>query len=476
MTARTPRGLLTAELGRTNPWWSDPVWPARDPQLIVAKSAPYTYAPAVLADIASPNLYTLRGPRRVGKSTVLKQTIARLCADIDPRRVIHVAADTLRNARDLTTSLQAARAMFPDVDGARYVFVDEVTSVVDWHTGMKWLRDNTALSADCIVVSGSSSADVAAGTESLAGRRGPATGTDRLLLPMAFPEFVRAAGYRLPEPARLSLGDLHGAAGWSAVQQAAVHAATLSEAFDAYLAIGGFPRAVADFRTTGRISPGFLRDLWDVIRSDLRRLGVTRPETCLRLIERLTTAMCSPVSFRKLGEELGADQRTVASWVETLAESYLAIILFRETDGVPDVARQRKVYLTDPALAALLETLASDAEKVRTGQHAQMVVAAALFRATNGNEVDRFRDPDRLFHFTSRQGSEIDFLVIPERIVVASKYVDTVDRRDGRAMLDNFGGGLVVTRTAIELDGPLTFVPASIFCWLLEQSRASQAV
>jgi predicted AAA+ superfamily ATPase len=467
--ARTSRGLLTADLGRTNPWWGDPGWAARDPQLRAAAAAPFAYEPAVLADVAPPNLYTLRGPRRAGKSTVLKQTIARLCREVDPRRIVHVAADLLRHARDLTTILQAARALFPDVAEPRYVFVDEVSTVQEWHLALKWLRDNTALASDCVVMSGSSAADVAAGTESLAGRRGPAVGTDRLLLPMAFPEFVRCAGYPLPAPPRVPLADFRAEAGRAAGRDALVHLGALVDAFEAYLAVGGFPQAVADFRRGGQVSPGFLRDLWDVVQSDLRRAGVSRPEVCLRLLGRLLHGTCAPVSFRKLGEELGIDQRTAAAWTDALADAYLAVVLFKEAAGVPDVNSQRKVYLADPALALLPEALAPGAPPAEPGQLAQTVLTLALFRATNGNAVDRFRQPQRLFYHTTRRHTEIDFLVLPERMAAESKYVDTVDRRDGRAMVENLGGGLLLTRTAAEIEAGLTFVPAPIFCWLLEQ-------
>lgn len=56
-----------------NPWWRlttmghDPVaWAATDPALAGAAAVGIDYDPDVLADVAPPGLWVLRGPRRVG--------------------------------------------------------------------------------------------------------------------------------------------------------------------------------------------------------------------------------------------------------------------------------------------------------------------------------------------------------------------------------------------------------------------------
>ena len=96
MPPRAQRSTLLQELTRINPWWTNPQWEAQDQQLAAAARAPFTLRPAVLDDITPPNLYTLRGPRRVGKSTVLKQAVARLIATgVDPRRICFFAVDSL---------------------------------------------------------------------------------------------------------------------------------------------------------------------------------------------------------------------------------------------------------------------------------------------------------------------------------------------------------------------------------------------
>jgi predicted AAA+ superfamily ATPase len=439
--------------------------------LVAAARAPFERRPAILDDIAAPNLYTLRGPRRTGKSTVLKQTIARLCRDgVDPRRICFFAADALSTFNDLINLFQAALQLFPDLgDTPRYFLIDEVTVVPEWQRGMKWLRDNTPLANHCVVATGSSARDVGAGTAYLAGRRGPDVGLDRLLLPLSFPEFVRCAGYALPDPTPLPFGAFYSDEGRAACQEALVHMGTLADAFESYLQVGGFPQAVADFRRTAQVSGGFLRDLWDVIRADLRAAGVGRPEQMLRLIERLSASLTGPINLRNLGQDLDVVHSTVGLWLNALADSYLILLLFQEGGGMPDPRKQRKAYPVDPLVAYLPARLSSGAETPDVSRLAEAVLAAALFRAVEGDAIDRFGRPERLYFFRTANGTEVDFVVPPDPRAAESKYVDTASKRAAAAMVANFGGGLVLTRSAVDISPGVTILPAALFCWLLEQ-------
>lgn len=469
---RAQRGPLIQELTRANPWWTNPGWQAADPHLLAAARAPFELRPAVLDTIAPPNLYTLRGPRRVGKSTLLKQTINRLCrASVDPHRICYFAADALSTFTDLINLFQAARLLFPDLgETPRYVLVDEITSIPEWQRGMKWLRDNTATAGDCVVVTGSSARDIAAGSAYLAGRRGPDVGLDRLLLPLAFPGFTRCAGYSLPDPPRLPFEAFYQDDGRAACQDALVYSGTLVDAFETYLLVGGFPQAVADFRRSAQVSDGFVRDLWDVAVADLRRIGLSRPEQGLRLLERISASLTGPVVLRALGEELDVSHPTVGAWLRALADAYLVLQLFQERGGVPDPRRQRKVYPIDPLIARLPARRSPGAFEPDASRLAEAALASAIFRAVEGDAVDppQAGRPERLFFYRNGSGAEVDFVVPPVPRAAESKYVDSVSARDARAMHARFGGGLLLTRGAIDLRPGLTTIPAAVFTWLLD--------
>ncbi len=469
MATRVRRGSLLEEISRLNPWWGNANWANEDPQLEAVRAAPYAFVPDVLTDVSPPNLYTLRGPRRVGKSTVLKQTIQRLIrTGTDARRICYIVGDSLEDYRDLINTVQAVRTLFPDLaDAARYFFVDEVTAVRDWQRGIKWLRDNTGLAGDCLVATGSSASDVAKGTVYLAGRRGEADKLDRLLWPMSFQQFVKCAGYQLPDPPRLPLSTFYSKEGRTACQEALLHLGLLNEALDAFLMVGGFPQAVAGFRQRATVADGFVRDLWDVVHSDLYRMGVSRPEDCLRLLEGIAIRIGSTTAMSQLGNEFAIDPRTASAWLDALANSYLLVMLYQQTAGVPEVAKQRKLYPTDPIIARLANLRYGDLRCPSNYQLVEAAAAIAIMRATQGDAIDDFSQPARLFYYRTTANREVDFLVLPQRHAAEAKFIERNDRRELKAMMSNFGDGILLTRNAVDLQSPGTILPAAIFLWLL---------
>lgn len=464
------RAWLQEQLPALNPWWARIGWQAADPHLKEAAAAPFDRVPTMLDDISPPNLYTLRGPRRTGKTTLVKQTIARLLASgIDPRRVCFFAADPLRTHTDLINLFQAARTFFPDLDASRYFLIDEVTSISEWYRGLKWLRDETPVSGDCVLVTGSSARDVRAGADMLAGRRGPTAGLDRLLLPMSFAEFAYFGGFGLRPPVQMPFSEFFTAEGLAACDRARLHLADLVGAFDLYLGIGGFPRAVIDFRSSGQVSEGFIRDVWDVISGDLRRVGLTQSEAILRLLERVARHLTTPFESAAIARDLSVSHETAASWIDALAESYVLFRLLQQEGGLPAPRKQRKVYPIDPLVAVLPGHVSVGAATPAVTQRAEAAVGAALFRAVEGSRVDRFTEASRLFLFRKpATGAEVDFLVLPD-LPAEVKYVDRVSQADSRAMVANFGRGMLLTHTAVDLTTPVPAVPAAIFAWLLEQ-------
>ena len=470
---RPRRGSLLQELGPLNPWWSNPTWEAGDPFLQAAARSPYIRRPAVLDDVAPPNVYTLRGPRRAGKSTVLKQTISRLVnSGVDPRRLCYFAADSVETFRDLINVFQVVHQLFPDLgDIPRYFFIDKITAIAHWQRAVKWARDNTTMVSDCIVVTGSSATDVAEGTYQLAGRRGPAVELDRLLLPMAFPEFVRCAGYPLPTPTQLPVAAFYSDDGRRACADALVHLDLLVNAFEAYLTVGGFPQAVAAFRVTAAVTDGFARDLWDVVQADLYRAGISRPEVSLSFIERIVASMSAPLAMPTLADHLGIDRRTAAAWIDALVSTYLVLVLFKEKGGIADINSLRKIYPIDPIIAWLSSRQAAGIDSPNLTHLAEAAAAMGLLRTRERNSVDGLRGPKQLFYFRSPNRAEIDFLILPERMAIESKYIDTPDRRELRAMQDNFGDGLLLTRSAVDLQPGGSILPVSVFCWLLDQGE-----
>ncbi len=237
-------GLILRRLTETNRWLRDPRWQDDDHDLRGLRHGLFEYRPRPLEGIEPGGLYVLRGPRRVGKTVEVKRAIADLVSQgINPRRILHFACDELSRG-DLHRLVRAGReALTVNVAEPRFWFLDEITSVPGWPAAIKNLRDGTAFADDCVVLTGSSARDLDDATKDLAGRRGPAHPSERILLPMAFRAFVSAIGLGdLPRRPAVAPRDLFEPGTAEVLHDLVPWLGDLATAWELYLLVGGFPK------------------------------------------------------------------------------------------------------------------------------------------------------------------------------------------------------------------------------------------
>ncbi|HET6386292.1 MAG TPA: AAA family ATPase [Armatimonadota bacterium] len=122
----------------------------------------------------------LRGPRRVGKTVLLRQLMEALLAEgVGPQRILHAPFDEIQALRHTVDPIQAIGRWFEQNvlgrtlnESARagetaYLLLDEVQNLDSWAPQIKHLVDNNDVR---VLVTGSSSLRIEAGRDSLAGR------------------------------------------------------------------------------------------------------------------------------------------------------------------------------------------------------------------------------------------------------------------------------------------------------------------
>ncbi len=468
------RGEIQQRLAITNRWWRDPTgWVRDDPDLSEAADAPFRspYRAGVLDELTPGGLYVLRGPRRVGKSVEMKKTIERMIsAGQPPRQIVHMSVDGWK-AADLGRLVGAASQLIPGEEH-RYWFIDEITGTADgWPAQIKWLRDNDRrFRADTVVLTGSSSSGLRESIGILAGRRGRAMDPDRVLLPMGFRSFVgmtARSSSSLPHdvgPHRIS--NLTPRRLARAVYALVPWLHTLTDAWEIYLQVGGFPRAVADHLTSLVVDRTIEAELLRVISGDaFRRAQISDLQTNT-LLRHLTGGLCSPFNVAHLAREIGVSQPTAQRRIDDLREAFVVWPVPRESDELPKLRAQPKLYLTDPIYTRLVTQNRLDLT-VLSEQQLGMSLIRSLERSHPGSYVQF----DRVLHYRSKNGAEIDFVGRDfGGIAIESKYVDGGWRwGTGKTIGASRWRGIVATRTEIDLEGPeLVAVPAALLAWLLD--------
>jgi uncharacterized protein len=467
-------GEIEQQLSATNLWWRDEDWAGRDRDLKRAASAPYLYRPQALSDIRANGLYLLLGPRRVGKSVEIKRAVETLITrSIDPRRIFHVACDGWRD-RDLYTLLKSADALAPPDKGPRYVFLDEITGMIgDWVARIKWLRDNTSLGDDCVVLSGSSSERLEDATKHLAGRRGSIAKANRTLLPMSFRAFCAVTGVETPDLPFVHPRDLLGHDAGEAIQDLRVYIDDLVPAWERYLEIGGMPQAVADWLRERRVSDGFYQAAWDVIHGDALAADDWTPAQTQALLNSISMRISNPMNISDLARELGEISRdTAKNRLHKLEQNYVAWSCPQNEGNRAKLNAQRKYYLLDPLYARLAHHRKAGRPPDYTHLTEQQI-GVALLRAREAEEPGAIAGQDALLYYRSATRAEIDFTAgwldgLPYEV----KYTEGAWLRQAQTATAAYGRCVFATRNVTERvsdeDRQLLAIPAPILSLLID--------
>ncbi len=470
-------GQLRAMLAQQSPWRTREGWEQDDADMRAASKLPLDYEPEPLADIRAPGLYVLRGPRRVGKSLELKRSVSRLVRQgVDRKNIFYCSCDGLA-AQDLRRLVVSAHSAARTLQGPRYWFLDEVSAVRGWSAVTKQLRDqHTPFREAGVVLTGSSARDLRDATKDLADRRGGAADSDRLLLPMGFRAFCRAIGGfdELPDPS-VRPKDFLAPASEQAAYELEPWGTELDNAWQLYLTVGGFPRAVGEFIQHAEVQRGFIDGLWDVIVGDAIRTTSMSETDVSALLNRLVVAIGSPLNASSVAQDVGLrDNERVNDRINDLVTAFLAWRCYRSKRGLPNPAAQRKVYFTDPLVARLAHLRNSAFPEPDPSKLSEQQLGLALNRTVLLDRPSAFIESDRVMYERTETDAEIDFVGDALEVPFESKYQDRPWKRATQTMFARYGRGVLATRTPFHLhdeDGgspePVWALPAGILAWLL---------
>ena len=142
-------------------------------------------------------IYTIRGPRQIGKTTFIKLFIRKLIEDdINTLRILFFTCDMIKDNSELVDIIKIYLQSFNISKNERtYIFIDEITMVNNWQSAIKYLVDIGLIVNAVVILTGSSAYDLKVSSERMPGRRGE--GKDLLFLPLTFNEYLKAIGIEI---------------------------------------------------------------------------------------------------------------------------------------------------------------------------------------------------------------------------------------------------------------------------------------
>jgi uncharacterized protein len=336
---------VQARVERDNPWWNDPA--AVPPEAKYPRRVYFEPFKSLALNFGIRRATVLLGPRRVGKTVMIKQAIAdALESGINRRCILYVSVDTpIYSGFPLEKFLQFLPAE-RDCSNAIVLF-DEIQYLKDWEIHLKDLVDNYP-DIKFIATGSAAAALRLKSKESGAGRF-----SDFMLPPLTFYEYLLFSG---EDEELISVTEI--SKPFKRKLYKTTNVAKLNDRFVEYLNYGGYPEVVLNAEIRNNPEQFIKNDIIDkVLLKDLPSLyGITEIQELNRLFAVLAYNAGNEASIGNISQESGLAKPTIKRYIEYLESAFLLIKLPTVDDNCRTMQRERnfKIYLNNPSMRAAL--------------------------------------------------------------------------------------------------------------------------
>ena len=323
------------------------------------------------------------GPRRVGKTTALYQTVRHLItAGVDPSRIWWLRLDhpllLQENLGDLVRAVLSASGA--STEQPVFLMLDELVYTSQWDLWLKTFFDDHWP----VRIAATSSATAALRERRL--ESGVGRWSEQHLTPYLFTEFLDLVGEGHTLDVADTLADTIRAL--PAGQRADADLAAWRRLF---MLVGGFPELLTSISRRPDDESSRLLESQQVLRNDAveravykdipQSFGVDNPMMLERLLYVLAAQITGSLSPSNICSELGLSQPTFDRYLSYLEQAFLVFTLPNYSGREANIQKRgRKLYFVDGAIrnAALQRGLAPLDNPVELGALLENLVAATL--------------------------------------------------------------------------------------------------
>jgi len=384
------------------------------------KASSIRWQPQLIQEFKA-GVYSIRGPRQIGKTTWIKLAIKGLLGKSQPESIMYFNCDILNSREDIIKVMRAYLEMF-EVKGLKYIFLDEVSYVKEWQLAVKHLYDSGELNNVALVATGSYSIDIKKAFEKLPGRIGFGKRHFKLL-PLTFKEYLLATGSSLLSKKNLNL-----------------YVDELNKKFADYLLTGGFP-AVIDYCQKNRaIDESFYETYKNWIIGDLEKWGKSEKYS-KQIFKRIFEAYMNEVNWDTLasGTEISS-HTTVNEYVSAFEDIFAVEFIYKMeyNKKTPDYPKSKKIYFSDPFVyyAVWKWCFAEEKcfeyfkEKLKDNVFQSRIIEGVVLnhlakKMEEQTALNKFDYKDAIFYWKNRTKSvEVDFVLKDTSKAIEVKWSD----------------------------------------------------
>lgn len=488
------------DISQQNPWWKNRDKISDDKEIREFQAAKIKWVPRLKYTIKfdRDKIYTLRGPRQVGKTTLIKNLIKELLFQIeDSKSIFYYTCDIIANEKELleviNVYLKWASAFNLD---RKYIFLDEISSVKNWEKGLKNLIDTGILKNTSIILTGSHSIDIKHSIERLPGRRGEGNETlDKILLPMKFAEFAETINPTIKKLFKdyLLEGELRRKIILGLFDKQVDHVMNLlriyqdelDRLFEQYLITGGVPRPINEFFSKNSIDNSTYEIYIRSLVGDLARWQI-QERFAKQVIRSVSNKLTTAISWQSIAKETDiGSHNTVVKYIEILENSFVLSTLYQIdfTKKIVDYKKEKKIYFNDPFIFHSLRAWVSGQTDYfnstlsyldipeNKSKLVESVVENHLIRLMYTTHLsDVFTPYEHVFYWKKKgKKIEVDFVIKSENdelLPIELKFQNKIQNADYRG-LHSFKKGILISKNNYDVTGNYVTIPVSLFLLLI---------
>lgn len=304
---------MKERLEELNPWWNQ--------EFKLNTINRFEYTNTLNEELNKKNITILTGIRRVGKTTLLKQTIQELLKNTDPKKILFVTLDLLYFKEHSIQDIILEYKKLHKISHSEkvYLFLDEITYKENYNQELKNLYDL----GNYKVFATSSSAKI------LKDNKAHLTGRAKYLeiRPLTFKEFLIFKN-------RSEKTETH----------------IMKKLFEEYMKLGGMPEYVLEQDQT------YLSELLELIISKdiISEHNLKYKKLVYDLFSLLCERVGKQISYNKLSKILGVDNETITKYVSYFLDTYLFDIVEQKGKLNERIKGKKKLYCVDVGLRNII--------------------------------------------------------------------------------------------------------------------------
>ena len=330
------------ELKNLNKWWDNPALIESDKHIKDISKLKYVYHHELLDfSFKKQNIYTILGPRQVGKTTFLKLLIKKLLTNIPTKNIFYWSCDLLNSNQEILDLINNY-SDYCDLHNASpdYIILDEITDIDNWQKAIKFIVDNNIVES-CFILSGSNAIDLKKGSERLPGRKGK-FGKDIFFMPLSFRQYVKLIDKKWYEQHKDSA-------------KLQYESRKLNLLFEKYLITGGIPLVINEYENNKEI-PNYIYELYySWIIGDILKQGKNE-QTLKEILKSILITYTTDINYNSLAKRSSVKSHvTISSYLELLENLFVTFntYFYDISKKSPNFNKNKKIYFHDPFILNL---------------------------------------------------------------------------------------------------------------------------